>query len=97
MINFNNLKDKNDVDLLLTEFELGTLELQYIASLHRGMGEAPLLRTCVKLLYRNQMLEQENKKLRNQKEQVIDYIKSKNGYEKLEYYNDILKIYGIEE
>ena len=94
MINFNNLMKKDELELLLTEQELGTLELQYIVSQHRGMGEDPLLRTCVKLLYRNQMLEEENKILRNQKANIIEFIKSKNGYDKLDYYKAILKMLG---
>lgn len=74
MISFNNLEDKDKIELLLTESELGTLELQYIASQH-GAGETPLLKTCVKLLYRNQILEKENKILKENAEhndKVID-------------------------
>jgi len=93
LINFNNLSKKDQLDLLLTESELGTLELQYIASLH-GCGEDPLLGTCIKLLYRNQLLEKDNKELRKQRSNVIEYIKSKHGYNDLNYYKDILNILG---
>lgn len=93
MINFNNLSKKDQLDLLLTESELGTLELQYIASQH-GCGEAPLLGTCIKLLYRNQLLEKDNKEFRKQRSNVIEYIKSKNGYGDLNYYKDILNMLG---
>lgn len=93
MINFNNLSKKDQLDLLLTESELGTLELQYITWQH-GCGKDPLLGTCIKLLYRNQLLEKDNKELRKQRSNVIEYVKSKHGYKDLNYYKDILNMLG---